>query len=280
MKKIWHWKFGCTPVMPLVYEESLSYYEQICKLVHKINEVIDQLNTIDLDEVFKEVDNRIAIANEKLNKQMEYVLSQVSNLEGNVQNLLDLYKTQIDADLKRTIYELNETLNYQLGVLKAYVDSQDNKVLIKVQLLLDEFYNSLPDLTTVYVVSPYSGKIITVQEAFQEIWDYLKIYALTAYEYDSQRWTAETYDGFKMTAFNYDYYAKRFFYKNPDLYMFSPFTGEYVLVKDVVMMLAQLHRVDALDADNYDALQLEANIYDNKKVSAYNYDWKASQYLM
>lgn len=35
----WH----CHHVLPLVYDESLSYYEDICKLTHKINEVIENI---------------------------------------------------------------------------------------------------------------------------------------------------------------------------------------------------------------------------------------------
>lgn len=32
--------YGCQKVLPLTYDESLSYYEAICKLTTKINEVI------------------------------------------------------------------------------------------------------------------------------------------------------------------------------------------------------------------------------------------------
>lgn len=35
-------KFWCFKVLPLVYDDSLSYYEVLCKVVEKLNEVIDQ----------------------------------------------------------------------------------------------------------------------------------------------------------------------------------------------------------------------------------------------
>lgn len=35
-------KFWCFKVLPLVYDDSLSYYETLCKVVEKLNEVIDQ----------------------------------------------------------------------------------------------------------------------------------------------------------------------------------------------------------------------------------------------
>ena len=36
-----HFKFWCQSVLPLVYDESLSYYEVLCKVVDYINKLID-----------------------------------------------------------------------------------------------------------------------------------------------------------------------------------------------------------------------------------------------
>ena len=32
-------------ILPLIYDDSLSYYEQVCKLTTKMNEIIDFINT-------------------------------------------------------------------------------------------------------------------------------------------------------------------------------------------------------------------------------------------
>lgn len=36
-----HFKFWCYKVLPLVYDDSLSYYEVLCKVVEYINNIID-----------------------------------------------------------------------------------------------------------------------------------------------------------------------------------------------------------------------------------------------
>ena len=36
-----HLEFFCQKVMPLVYDESLSYYEVLCRAIDKLNELID-----------------------------------------------------------------------------------------------------------------------------------------------------------------------------------------------------------------------------------------------
>lgn len=43
-----HFRFWCYKVLPLVYDDSLSYYEVLCKVVEYINQLIDQ------DKVFAE----------------------------------------------------------------------------------------------------------------------------------------------------------------------------------------------------------------------------------
>lgn len=39
-------RFGCFKVLPLIYDEALSYYEVICKLRDSLNDVITQANSL------------------------------------------------------------------------------------------------------------------------------------------------------------------------------------------------------------------------------------------
>ena len=41
-----HFRFWCQKVFPLVYDDSLSYYELLCKVVNYINNLIDTNNHI------------------------------------------------------------------------------------------------------------------------------------------------------------------------------------------------------------------------------------------
>lgn len=43
-------------VIPLTYDESLSYYEMLCKILNKINEIIDSVN---------ELETRVEVLEEK-----------------------------------------------------------------------------------------------------------------------------------------------------------------------------------------------------------------------
>lgn len=52
-----HFRMWCQKVLPLVYDDSLSYYEVLCKVVKYINELIDNDKVIEqeLTELRKEL---------------------------------------------------------------------------------------------------------------------------------------------------------------------------------------------------------------------------------
>ena len=52
-------RFWCHKILPLVYEDSLSYYEVLCKLMKKINEIIEDMDDIkvSIQEIINEIDD-------------------------------------------------------------------------------------------------------------------------------------------------------------------------------------------------------------------------------
>ena len=51
-ENIINFRYWCHKVLPLVYDDSLSYYELLCKVMKKLNEIIDTVNDIDLSELY------------------------------------------------------------------------------------------------------------------------------------------------------------------------------------------------------------------------------------
>ena len=58
-------KYWCYKVLPLVYDDSLSYYELLCKVVSKLNELIEKYASF--DEVVAEIQSAI----DELQKQID-----------------------------------------------------------------------------------------------------------------------------------------------------------------------------------------------------------------
>ena len=60
MRDLPYFKFWCQKVLPLVYDDSLSYYEVLCKVVKYINELIDSDKEI-VDEIDKLKDDMATV---------------------------------------------------------------------------------------------------------------------------------------------------------------------------------------------------------------------------
>lgn len=66
--------FWCQKVLPLVYDDSLSYYEVLCKISHKINEIIKWSDNVNSN--LSVINNTI----EKIKKALEVIESKIENI--------------------------------------------------------------------------------------------------------------------------------------------------------------------------------------------------------
>lgn len=121
-----NFKFWCQKVIPLVYDESLSYYETLCKLAQKTNEVInlvnseeDKLNELLTNGVTKEVRDYIDILLENgtlaniLNDNLQQIYGEIENIKVNKVDSAT-YKSEIF-----NIYEEIKNTNSKIEVVKG-----------------------------------------------------------------------------------------------------------------------------------------------------------------
>lgn len=262
-------KFWCQKVLPLVYDNSLSYYEVLCKLVDYLNQVIDALNTQDED-------------------LKQYVDNAISNLTENwlktVYNILNSYTNEFDEKLENQNQDLQNQIAEQTALLSGAIQNlnvayqnADDSLKIYFNNELQKLKELIPTITSVFVVSPITGQLVPIQQALDEITNTLRYGALTAFQYDGLQLTAEQYDNEGLTAFEYDFYGLCILWKYwPAFKMHSPFTGEFVPVQWIVNALAQEHRVNGVTAQSYDNRELTAQEYDVLDYTAYSYDWQYS----
>lgn len=127
VEKVNHW---CQKVIPLVYDDSLSYYESVCKLVAKINEMVDALNNISLDvigEANKYTDTAINNALEDVDKR----LGEVNEIK---EALLQQYTetiaeaNKIKEELNREYAEFEKLTNAQLLLFNDRMDKYDKEI--------------------------------------------------------------------------------------------------------------------------------------------------------
>ena len=178
----------CNKVLPLVYDDSLSYTEQVAKLVYKVNEVIASMENMEeeilaqakaytdnaIAETFAEVDARIAQLNQDIADQKIYfdnlVDETVRTFNGIVDDLQFQYNrfTQyVNAQLdeqNRKIDTVNQRLDDSVSALRTEMDL---KIQLNNEYLIEEVTENLPSLMKVWNV--LEGTQMTIQQMF----DYL-----------------------------------------------------------------------------------------------------------
>lgn len=118
--KVDSFRFWCQKVLPLVYDDSLSYYELLCKVVNYLNNTIADVNTLgtDVDNLNKAYNELQSYVNDyfsaldvqnEINNKLD-VMAQDGSLSSLIQPLFDTYKTEINSEVNQQ--------NNKIGVLE------------------------------------------------------------------------------------------------------------------------------------------------------------------
>lgn len=175
----------CHKVLPVVYDESLSYYEAICKYSEKLNEVIELCNSLS-DEILAEckayTDEKIAETFEEVNRKIaeltELIRVTTQNFEQLVTDTVETFQRMLD-DLQgqynrftqyveeqlrqqdRKIDTVNERLDDSVTALRAETDL---KIALNNEYLIEEVTENLPSMMKVWNV--LEGTQVSIQEMF------------------------------------------------------------------------------------------------------------------
>lgn len=242
-----------------------------------INAEFDRLKAdieADFEAQKQEMEQALADTQAQIEQEMQLLEEEVNRAIASFETRFLALKADILNEMEQLKAEVRREINNFYNVMQA-----NNTYMINwVENRIEEFINSLPEILTVQVYNPYRGEVTDIQTAINDLYEVASIWGLTAFQYDSLDLTASEYDALDLTAREYDTLGYKLLYKDPNYWMISPFTGELTLVKDVVSMLSLFH-MDGLTATEYDAKDLDADTYDALEITAFNYDWFASQLI-
>ena len=299
----------CQKILPLVYDDSLSYYEVLCKLSQKTNVLIDDINAFldwanQHESDYEALVNRVSSLEREMVQYKKDVNKMFADLKSDINKQFDAESKKIDAQLARFEKELDDSLkairrefadlerrnekkmSEMRGEIHRALMDMNNLILANNQFVfdyvedkLDYFIEHFPEIVDLPVYNPVKGETTGLQDAINDMYEFARFYGLTALQYDNMGYTASEYDAKELTALEYDQQSYILLeYPDTNWYMISPFTGQYTKVKEVVMNLASFH-MDGLSATEYDALELTAEEYDAKNITAFDYDWFGEQIL-
>lgn len=215
----------------------------------------------DFDVLSAEIRAELAQTQAEIERDFAAALAEFTRLFTELKASVELEISRMKAEILDLQYELERQLSEMREETREYIDNK-----------FDDFIAHLPDYEHLIVRNPVTGTQTTVQVALDSLYDLFNIDGITAGEYDSLEITAGEFDALEIMAAEYDKHAYTILgYPDPRYYMRSPFTGEVVPVKEVVMGLWGLHN-QGITAADFDALDLTAGEFDALELQAYYYD--------
>lgn len=206
------------------------------------------------EELREELRSAIADMQAMIEREIAEIRTEMAQFRNSVQNTLDLYDIKIAENLEEA---------------KEYTDERE-------AYLQEEIDNIRIDPTT-RVIVPATGLEDTVQNAFDIEHHNLRAWGLRASYYDSLSLSAADYDAEALRAYDYDYLGKWFLIEKKSVgYMFSPFSGQYERIQNIINDIADRFREylgSALTAGEYDVLEIDADTYDSYEITAFDYDY-------
>ena len=155
-----YWNFN--PVLPTVFDDSLSYLEMVSKLYKKLEEVIAEDNAIDQEAIQHALyDMRAEIAKFESQIQKQY-------------NALDEKYQKLYEELNNSIIDLADTTAASLEELDKKIYNLGESLKDIMDLKIEEnneyiFESIASEIIGIKVLNYFTGEKVTVQEMF----DYL-----------------------------------------------------------------------------------------------------------
>ena len=126
-------RFWCHAILPLVYDDSLSYMEFLCKVMQKLNEVIESVNSQNTT-----IDEWIKQANEKYDTFTQEQLNNYNTFTDNINTIVTDFTTSetqarenYEASLNEQWRLYHEDLTGQWLTFKEQVDSWMTNTIVQ-----------------------------------------------------------------------------------------------------------------------------------------------------
>lgn len=278
-------------ILPLTFDDSLTYYEQMLNLYNVVNKCYE-----DIEGIKKDVEEIVGkIVDEKTITIIQNCNAYTDNKVKNVQNELNQLSIQLDnfnkkisdqyikitgetdrkiERLQANINSVSESVIILSNIVKDILEKQDKtytEMYIKIVNAINDYMSELS--LNVYCWNPVDKNYTTFEKALNDVYDFSRYGSYTAKEYSERHLTAEEYDRKEITAKKYATNIKHFWFVDKFLKFFNGFTGKLDRECSPIQSLTDWVKPYPLTSEKYDSKKITAKNYDDYDITAYNYDF-------
>ena len=155
----------CQKVLPLAYSDSLSYYEEVCRLVNKINELVEALNDISVD-ILKQANSYTdeQIANTR--SEFDAKVREIEELERRLGEQYTDFTNVVNARIQFISNEVNRIDNKIDDEIIGANEYTDQAIKNNNEYLIVQLSESVRNFT---VINFFTGEQVTVQDMFDSL---------------------------------------------------------------------------------------------------------------
>lgn len=188
--------FHCQKVLPLVYDDSLSYMEVLCKVSAKLNEIIEYVDSVQesfLAQANAYTDNKFGDVLREFEAYKRELNQMISGLDGKYEQFVTTVNARMNI-AEANIRDIANRVDSAIEVANAYTNQA---IINNNEYIISETTKALE---TVKVVNYFTGERISVQDMF----DYLAQFHLeNAISYNQLATRDKTYN--QLIAYNMTY---------------------------------------------------------------------------
>lgn len=231
-KTLQPFRYWCQKVLPLVYDDSLSYYELLCKVVDYLNKTMEDVETLhgdvtNLHTAYVELQGYVNnyFASLDVQQEINNKLDQMA-ISGELTNLLEPFFTNLQNNINDLTARMNEFSKLQEGSTTGDAELIDGRISwtgSSYENIGENIRNTTNDINKImgsvafpenFLEKTYTGTLardffITVLSTNEAYSDYIKISDLVSTEYLYQLVGLLKTDS---TAFNTEYNGRVYYY--------------------------------------------------------------------
>lgn len=172
--------------LPLAFDESLSYLEELSAILYKLNETIEQTNK-----------------NTEVAEEYESYLNEIKQEVGRLEVEFEEFKISVNQDIDNKLALLT-------GQLYNYIQNQFDILEYNLNIRFNNIQKQIDDIIAgdITIHDPTTGLESPIQVVIDNIYDMNRNNAITCTEFDGIELTATEFDAIEITAFNFDINGK------------------------------------------------------------------------
>lgn len=282
----------CNNILPAEFTQDISNYELVCKLMQNLNQLAQ-----DLKNAYDELSTMIETGDEKNKTLIEQIQSElqlninnaITDYNNKINNIITDYNNKINAldiktqtNLNNAVNKLNSQINFleskwnlYFSMLQTQINQNNSYIKSWVESELNSLKNWLEENGNQYgyIKNPFTNQIQNIQLIINDIAKELRENAMNCQEWDLNNLTCAEIDNRFVSAHNYDFHSKKYFWINFHYLFYSPENGSIFNTHQIISWLVSQH-LHGFTAQDFDNENYSAQYLDGADWTAYMFDWQ------